>query len=105
MSKYPVYKKEPGVHYGGVNIVGEDQPNGECGFWNTREDLEAACTENFSCIGYSMTTRKINSAAVEEDGFYPGCLKETKEKKENDSTQIYYSRIPERGNIKHMLYM
>ena len=97
--KGPVYEEERGVHYGGLNIVGDQQPNGKCGYYNTREELKAACTATASCTGYTMSTIKENNDAVEENGFYPGCLKETKEGMQNDSAQIYYAKVPEPGTV------
>jgi len=70
------YELETGVHYGGKNI-------GNCGSFKTREELEAACTADSNCVGYSTHLDRG-----------PWCLKRTE-----DSTatitekQNYYRKI------------
>ena len=80
----PHYQLVTGVHYGGENI---DKRG--CGKYRTREALEAACTSNPACVGYSMVAYHIrekfnnypelNAGVVGENGFYPWCLKRNEE--------------------------
>ena len=64
------YQKEFGVHYGGQDI-------GSCGSYSSISQLEAACSSDSNCVGYS-TSKIYNMEEVPENDFYPWCLKRTK---------------------------
>ena len=90
------YQLETGVHYGGISI-------GSCGTYNTRAELEAACTAEPYCVGYS-TYQSQNTEAVAENGFYPWCLKKTEAKTSTvDATHNYYKKIRISGILKFIL--
>ena len=72
------------MHYGGLGI-------GKCGSYNTRVELEAACTADSNCIGYSTTNQ--NRGGTPENGFYPWCLKRTEDSKTVDATHNYYRKV------------
>ena len=78
------YQLETGVHYGGLSI-------GNCGSYNTRDELEAACTADSNCVGYSTYTQNIGGTP--ENGFYPWCLKITEDSKTVDATHNYYRKV------------
>ena len=59
------YELETGVYYLEKRIR-------ICGSYDTREELQAACTANSDCIGYSTTS--MNIGGEPENGFYPWCL-------------------------------
>ena len=87
------YQLETGVHYGGISI-------GSCGTYNTRAELEAACTAEPYCVGYS-THQNQNTDAVAENGYYPWCLKKTEAKTSTvDATHNYYKKIRISGILK-----
>ena len=72
------YQLETGVHYGGSNI--------SCGSYSTRAALEAACTANPACVGYSE--HKCNNVCE------PWCLKSSED---NSATVLashnYYRKL------------
>ena len=88
------------MHYGGSDI-------GSCGYYNTRAALEAACTADPACVGYSTINRNIVSGGVPENGFYPWCLKSTEDNTATiDTTHNYYRKIVDAngtGNV-HILF-
>ena len=76
------------MHYGGSDI-------GSCGYYTTRAALEAACTADPACVGYSTINRKgLVVRGVAENGFYPWCLKRTEDNSATvDATHNYYRKI------------
>ena len=81
------------MHYGGSDI-------GSCGYYSIRAALEAACTANPACVGYStINRRELVPGGVAENGFYPWCLKRTEGNSATvDATHNYYRKIP--GNCR-----
>lgn len=73
---------------------------GRCGRFFTRGMIQAACTSNPKCVGYSTRQFKhTNSRAVAENGFYPWCLKSadigrTKDKSHNFYVKVFPTRSP-----------
>ena len=87
-----VYRLEVGVTYGGGNI-------GNCGSYKTPAEIETACNNDQTCIGYS-THRDLNTGAepFAENGFYPWCLKKTEGQTRIVKNQNYYRKNPTNGN-------
>ena len=75
---------ESGKTYGGSSI--------SCGNYNTRKELEDACSKDSACVGYS-THNAQNKGAVAENGFYPWCLKSTEETGTNQGDHNYYRKV------------
>ena len=86
------YQLERGVDYGGENIGG-------CGSYKTREDLEAACTADSTCIGYSTYSGANTAAVADTWGHYPWCLKKTKDRKKSRGDHNYYRKHVIKGNV------
>jgi hypothetical protein len=77
-------------HASGGNI-------GKCGRYRTRALLQAACTSNPRCVGYSTRTStffdRLRYVTVGEDGFYPWCLKSSDLGRSKDKSHNFYLKV------------
>ena len=96
------YQFEREVTYGGANI-------GQCGAFKTRAELEAACTSNPDCVGYS-TINDHNMGAVAENGYYPWCLKRSEDNMRKVKRTHYYRKVSQESgkllffpNVKYFI--
>ena len=84
------YELVRGVRHGhssGRNI-------GQCGLFSSRVVIQAACTINPKCVGYSTRRYKsTNPTAVAENGFYPWCLKAADHGRTADESHNFYKKV------------
>ena len=98
------YQREFQVNYDGISI-------GDCGSFNTREEMEKACSADSTCLGYSMFNAErwcVHTDSwctgdvpevVRGISYYPWCLKKSKGPRTEDLQNIYYTKIVGSGNL------